>query len=100
MVSTEENLIDQSASTPNEHLLHGSMSTETIKSEAHHLPLPGGGMDLLKKQLRKKFTNKDMCPVLMRASMDELFSGPVPDYSNSLIRHLAYGNLLLFQLQI
>lgn len=44
-------------------------------------------MDLLKKQLRKKFTNKDMCPVLMRASMDESFSGTVPDYSNSLIRH-------------
>ncbi|EFP83051.2 uncharacterized protein PGTG_10019 [Puccinia graminis f. sp. tritici CRL 75-36-700-3] len=86
-VSGEQHMITKSTPARDEHLLHGSMSTETIKSEAHHLALAGGGMDLLKKQLRKKFTNKDMCPVLMRASMDESFSGTVPEHSNSFTRH-------------
>ncbi|WAR59813.1 hypothetical protein PtB15_11B454 [Puccinia triticina] len=86
-VSGEQHVITKSTPVRDEHLLHGSMSTETIKSEAHRLALAGGGMDLLKKQLRKKFTNKDMCPVLMRASMDESYSGTVPEHSNSFIRH-------------
>lgn len=95
-VSGEQQLIAKSPAVRDEHPLHGSLSTETIKSEAnhfalpaggHHLALAGGGMDLLKKQLRKKFNNKDMCPVLMRASMTESFSGAVPEYSNSFVRH-------------
>ncbi|KAI7947756.1 hypothetical protein MJO28_009664 [Puccinia striiformis f. sp. tritici] len=86
-VSGEQQLISKSNPDHDGHLLHGSMSSETIKSEAHHLALAEGEMDILKKQLRQKFSHKDMCPVLMRASLDGSFSGTVPEHSTSLMRH-------------